>query len=372
MNNKRQKILHAYKSYHPDEGGIPTIIKLIAEGLQANYQQEVLCTQKGLLGKNDVVNSVLVKRLASFGELLSLPLTPHYPVVLWKTAVNFDIVDYHFPMPWADVAIAGYFPKKTKLIIHWHSEIIRQKRTAQILSPFIKRCLDRADKIVVADEGCITTSLQAYKEKCVIIPFGIDVDSWQNTNETEKIQIQVFRKQYGKFILGVGRLVSYKGFSVIIKAMQYVDANLVIVGQGPLDEGLQQLASQLNVAHKVHFFGKANQLELKCLYHAAEIFALPSITENEAFGVVQLEAMACNNPIVNTSLQSGVPNVARHQKEALTVAPEDAEQLAQALNQILADANLAKKLAENAFARVNSVYTIERFLEKTAELYDSL
>ncbi len=366
-------ILHAYKCYYPDEGGIPTIIQQIAEGLKSKSQHTVLCTHAKLRGKIETINQVNVHRLSSLGNLFSLPITPHYPLALWKLASQFHILDYHFPMPWVDLAVASYLPKSTQLIIHWHSEIIRQKKLSLALAPMIHRCLQRANRIIVADEAHIEHSLwlPAYRNKCLVIPYGIDLNQWQPLSFAEQQKVQQLQKQHKSFVLTVGRLVPYKGFSTLIAAMQSVDADLIIVGQGPLAKELQQLAVKLGIHHRVHFYGKTTHSDLKCLYHAAKLFVLPSISENEAFGMVQLEAMACEKPIINTALNSGVPKVARHQQEALTVPKGSIESLTHAIKQILVTPNLATELGINGLERVKNIYSLDNFLKNTANLYSS-
>lgn len=369
-NNKR--VLQVYKAYSPQEGGIPTIIKYLSEGLIQNSYQEVLCTKKLCSNNNNIVNGIIVNRITSFGEILSLPISPNFPLSFWKMASQFDIVDYHFPMPWVDLSVACYFPKKTKLIIHWHSDIVRQKMSMKLISPAIKKCLQRADKIIVADESYTSNWLSPFKNKCLVVPFGIDIPFWSKTNSIEEEKIGLLRSQYRRFILAVGRLVPYKGFSVLIQAMQHVDAELIIVGRGILEFKLKELVRQLDMSHKVHFWGKASDFDSKCLYHAADIFAFSSITENEVFGIVQLEAMACKKPIINTALNTAVSNVARHQIEALTVPPNNVEALHEALNKILQDKMLYNKLSENSFKRVCSNYSMENFLLKTLKIYEDL
>src|SRR5262249_49867238 len=152
--------------------------------------------------------------------------------------------DYHFPMPWVDIAASIYLPKKTKLVVHWHSEIVKQKKAAKVLSVFIHRCLQRATKIVVADKIYLENSptLSHYRNKCVVIPLGIAPTDWQTVNSDEKAKIIAYKQQYKVLILAVGRLTSYKGFNVLISAMQYIDGDLILVGQGRLDAELKNLA----------------------------------------------------------------------------------------------------------------------------------
>lgn len=362
-------ILHAYKSYYPDEGGIPTVMRAITQGLCHETQQSVLCAKPGFFTRKDIIQQIPVERVGSWGEVLSLPISFNYPFAFWRAAKKVDIIDYHFPMPWVDFSVATYFPKKTKLVIHWHSDIVRQKQTAKWLSPIIDATLARADKIVVASPANITPRLAPYQNKCVTIPFGIDLKPWQDLSESDNQRILDYKNRFSRFVIGVGRLVSYKGFDILIKAMKNIDANLVIVGQGPLRQSLEQLSRECGVSHKVHWMGRVDDVELKALYHAAEIFAFPSVTENEAFGMVQLEAMACKKPVVNTSLNSGVPFVARHGQEALTVPPYDSAAFADAVNTLLSNAQLHAQLAQASLLRVNKEYTTEIFLKRTLALY---
>src|ERR1019366_244956 len=126
-------------------------------------------------------------------------------------------------------------------------------------------------------------------------------------------------------LLGVGRLIYYKGFEHAIRAMANIDAALVLVGRGPLRASLEQLAREAGVAERVHFVGEVHNHELTPWYHACDLYVLPSTLKSEAFAIVQLEAMACGRRIVNTAIQgSGVPFVSRNGESGLTVPPSDA------------------------------------------------
>ncbi len=118
--------------------------------------------------------------------------------------------------------------------------------------------------------------------------------------------------------------------------------------------------------------GAALLAVLLALFLAPEVLAFPSISDAETFGMVQLEAMACGLPIVNTSLNTMVPHVARHEREALTVPPHDPRALATALGRILDDGELRGRLGRAARARAASEFTLDRFLRSTGELYRRL
>lgn len=368
------KVLHAYKLYYPHEGGIQTIMQLLASGLQHRCQSDILVSVPAGLGSNDLSGESCIYRTSSCGTLLSLPIAPTYPLHFWRLASRVNIVDYHFPMPLVDLAVSLYFPRNTRLIIHWHSDIVAQQRTAKIIAPLIHRCLKRANRIIVASPELIRYShwLQPYQEKCTVVPFGIDISLWNQLSETEQQQVVELRQKYPQLILAVGRLVPYKGFSVLIEAMRQVEGQLIIVGRGPEEQKLKTMIETYGLANRVILLGRAQRNYLKCLYHAAKIFVLPSISANEAFGMVQLEAMAAHKPIINTSLHSGVPWVARDQQEAITVPPHQIEPLQQAINLLLSQPGFAQNLADNAYRRVEAEFTLPLFLEKTYQVYEEV
>ena len=149
-------------------------------------------------------------------------------------------------------------------------------------------------------------------------------------------------------MLAVGRLVYYKGFDVLVRAMRLVDGRLVIVGEGPLEATLRAQAAAEGVSDKVTLLGEVQNADVAPFFAAADVFVLPSIARSEAFGIVQLEAMASGTPVVNTSLDSGVPWVSPHEVTGLTVPPNDPHALGVALERLLGDARLRERLGATA------------------------
>jgi glycosyltransferase involved in cell wall biosynthesis len=111
---------------------------------------------------------------------------------------------------------------------------------------------------------------------------------------------------------------------------------------------------------RIECVGELPDSEVVALLHACDVFVLPSIERSEAFGIVQLEAMACGKPVVSCRIPSGVPWVNRDEETGLTVAPGDPRGLAAALNRLLGDVALQRKLGENGRARVEREFTLER------------
>src|SRR5258705_104257 len=179
-----------------------------------------------------------------------------------------------------------------------------------------------------------------------------------------------FFKPVGPFYIpAFGRLVGYRGFDCLCGAVRGVDAQATIVGEGPLLAGLQQLATELGVSDRIRFAGRVDRSEIKTILHSANVLAFPSVTEAEAFGIAQIEAMAAGLPIVNTQLPTTVPLVARHDREALTVPPNDPLALSQALNSVLNEPGLAARLGAAGRERANSEFDEDIFRDRITTVY---
>lgn len=374
MNSVGQakKVLHAFKVYLPEvTGGIPEIIRLLAT--QLGWPSEINVARYRGRGRTDFVDGVPVHRSTTLRYFWSMPLAPLYPLLLWRRMRRADVVDYHFPFPLVDLALALWLPRRIALVVHWHSDIVAQKKALPYLGWLFRRTLRRADRILVSSQALIDHSpfLRAVAEKCVVVPFGVDLEYWGTLDETERLRVEELRRRYPRLILAVGRLVPYKGFEVLIDAMARIDGRLIIAGTGQLRNRLEAQAAEFCIFDRVHFAGHIDRSELKCLLHACDVFALPSITPNETFGIAQLEAMAAGKPIVNTSLPTGVPWVARHGQEALTVTPGSAKELAVALTRLLDDPALAKSLGERGRTRAAEHFSLRRFLDETVATYSA-
>jgi rhamnosyl/mannosyltransferase len=165
-------------------------------------------------------------------------------------------------------------------------------------------------------------------------------------------------------------MVYYKGFEHLVRAMVQVDAHLLIIGKGPLREPLSQLAAGLGLEECITFLSEVN--DIRPYYQAADVFALPSIMRSEAFGIVQLEAMASRKPVINTHLDSGVTFVSPHGISGLTVPPADAEALRQAINQLLDQPEWRAELGKKARQRVVEKFTVDKMVQSTFDLYQDV
>lgn len=374
------RILHVNKLYAPWIGGVEKVAQNIAEGMQAfpdTHSEVLVCNHRGTSTISDL-NGVRVNRIASLGMVLGMPISPSFPSRLAAISLQFDIVHVHMPFPlaffcdWNIVKANG-----TRLVIHYHSDIVRKLQRAVFwsLRSIERRFMEAADRIFVTSEGLLDNSstLAPFREKCRVVTPFVDLGTVEQPTPHE---ISSTRLRYGltdddKVVLFAGRLVPYKGVKFLIDAARNLEAQVLIVGDGPLRPMLQKQIETLGVQSRVKLLGRVSDTELSSLYSVADLFVLPSILPTEAFGVVQLEGMAHGLPVVNTYLPSGVPSVSLHGVTGLTVPPCDAAALRDAIVAILSDASLRSRFATNARERVrlfSSTVVLNKIMSHYKEL----
>ncbi len=310
------------------------------------------------------MEGVRVTRLAKVATVASMPICPALVTAIRHRPA--DLVHIHVPNPGAALAflVSGH---RGKLVITHHADTLGRKVLRRLSDPFARRLMERACRIIVTSARYLNSSdeLAPFREKCRIIPLGIDV---AHPRERDLAKTQALRLQFGdRLILAVGRLVPYKGFDVLIRSMRQVDAKLLLIGSGPQTAALAELARTEGVEQKVVMLGRVD--DLGPYFDAASIFVLPSVTRAEAFGIVQLEAMAAGVPVINTNLDSGVPEVSLNNQTGLTVEPGSVGDLAQAIRLLLDRRDLRDRFGEGARLRVRTEFTVDLMAERTMSLY---
>lgn len=365
------KVLQVGKFYPPHPGGMETVLMNICQAIKDHVELRVLVANSQARTVREMVDGVDVLRAASWGMVAATSVCPTFPYYL-KT-IKADIVHLHELNPLATVAYQLVRPSG-KLIVTFHSEWVRQRVLGRAYDPLQQRILRLADRIVVSSPPPIEhwPALAAVREKCVVVPFGIDVSYLQDARRS-MAAAQAIRHQYGEpLLLFVGRVVYYKGLDVLLKAMHEIPARLLIVGDGPLRPQFEQVVQQDGLKTKVVWLGERPLEELAAFYRACDIFVLPSTHNSEAFGMVQIEAMACGKPVVSTNLLSGVPWVNQDGETGLVVPPNDVDALVRAIQTLLMDRSLRLRLGEGGRRRVAREFTRERMGERLLALYRSV
>jgi glycosyltransferase involved in cell wall biosynthesis len=363
----RVSVLHVGKFYPPHAGGMETHLETLCRALGKTMDVRALVANDTRRDEDSIIDGVSVSRLAIDFHIAGAPVCIGMARQLRRS--NADIVHVHVPNPASVLAVlaSGY---KGKLIVTWHSDVVRQRRLARIFAPIQRRFLGKCSAIIASSPNYVESSsdLARFRDRCQVVPFGIDVDQFRRV---DREAVKTVRDRYpGPLLLSVGRLVYYKGFEYLIRAMKEVRATLLIVGEGPLRPSLEQEARAAGVAERVIFLGALPGIA--AYYHACDAFVLPSVSRSEAFGIVQLEAMACGKPVVNTQLQSGVPFVSVDGATGSTVVPRDSREMARALNRLLDDHELRQKYGNAALQRVRAEFTVGVMAKRTIDIYEQV
>jgi len=363
------KVVQVGKYYPPHVGGIETHLQALCERLKESHDVQVLVAGDRRRDVDAIVDGVAVHRLGIQFKIAGAPVCPTMP---WKIRrARADIVHLHLPNPAGVLAIltSGY---RGPLVATWHSDVVRQRRLAKMFEPIERRFLANCDALIATSPNYVESSsgLRRLRKRTVVIPYGIAVEEFRDPPAATLTAIR--RGHRGPLLLAVGRLVYYKGFEYLVRAMAQIDATLMLVGDGPLRHPLQCAAREFGVESRIEFLGEMQPRELVPYYHAADLFVLPSIARSEAFGIVQLEAMACGKPVVNTNLASGVPFASLDGVTGITVEPANAGALASAINRLLGDAPLRTAYGEAARRRVLREFTIDAMVQRTREVYESI
>jgi glycosyltransferase involved in cell wall biosynthesis len=354
-------------------GGMQTHVEHLFRALKADIDFVHLVPSRDSHSSQALVQGFPLYRTASWNVDGSLAISPQLISAARRLHHEkpFDLIHLHFPDPMSHLA-SMCLPTSIPRAITWHADIIRQKTLLALYRPWLRSALEQANCILVPTPAHISSSAElstlSDKSRIRIVPFGFDLERFAH-NHAQTAAIQ--RNFPGKIIFALGRHVHYKGFDVLIKAMDALpdDTQLLIGGTGPLTQDWQQLAQQSRASARIHFAGMIDDETLPAYYQACDVFCLPAVNQAEAFGIVQVEAMACAKPVVSTKLNNGVDFVNQDGTSGYTVTPSDVGALAQALNKLLQDDALRARLGQQALQRAVQEFSLASLREKTLKVY---
>ncbi|MCH7715653.1 MAG: glycosyltransferase [Gemmatimonadetes bacterium] len=370
------RILHLSKFYPPDPGGLEHIVASLAEGAaQAGHDVRVVCARgsrwKGSAAKEQALairNGVTIHRLATPMVVWSQPIALGYlGAARWKA----DVVYVHRPHPLADLAVS--LTRPTGLIVFHHSDVQRQRAFRTLYRPLAHAVARRAYASVVGAK----TNLQNADDlgpagiaRARVIPFG--VDEMRFTVKSVDDRPKAFGPADQAVGLFVGRLVSYKGLDVLLRAVAGTALRVVIVGEGPLRAQLEAEIQSLGIGDQVRLAARVSERDLPSFYQTADYLLLPSTTPAEMFGVTMLEAMACGKPLISSSVASGMREVNLHDVTGLQVPPGDHEALRQAMLRLVADESLRQRMGAAGRRRVEERFTVRGMIAAHLDLCEEV
>ncbi len=366
------KVLQFGKFYPPDIGGIETVIEDLTLALNVNgITCDVLCSNSKKEYKEEILHcGAKIMRCASFGKLASTSISPQMIFKLREVINDYDIIHMHLPDPMANLALLLSNYKNKKIILHWHSDIIKQKQLLKFYIPLQTKLLKIADSIITTTNKYIYESsfLPPFSHKCIGIPIGVDKEVLLNSHINEDSIIKF--PKHKKVIFSLGRMASNKGFEYLIESAKYLDDDYMIYigGSGRLTNELSSLIVRNNLQKKVILMGKVDRNNLKYYYSNCHIFVLPSI--QESYGIVLIEAMSFKKPVICTKLfPSGNDWINQNGKTGLVVESKNPKAISDAIKSI--ESNY-EYYANNAYDRYIDEFTQYKMIDRVIALYHKI
>ncbi len=368
------RVCHLSKFYPPAPGGIESHVRTLARGqAELGARVRVVCVNHLDRQGRDVTwrslartatveewdGPVRVTRLGKWGNLARLDVCPGLPGELRRLRAETDLFHLHAPNPTMTLALAATRLPGALVVTH-HSDVIRQRVLGRLFRPFEAMVYRRADRLMSDSPGYQEGSplLTRFIDKVRVLPLGIDLGRYLNPSPAALEHARRLRAEHGEPLwLSVGRLVYYKGLHNAVRALAAVPGRWLVIGEGPAEAELRRLAAEQGVADRIVWRGHVGEDELVGAYHAATALWFPSNARSEGFGLVQVEAMACGCPVINTAIPaSGVAWVSCHEETGLTVPLDDPAALAAAARRIAEEWGLRARLSGGGRLRVSEIF----------------
>lgn len=309
-----------------------------------------------------------IRSLAAF--LLTLPTTMLRLVRLLREQ-GIEIVNIHYPLDSFVYFALCRWLVPIQLVVSVHgTDVLSPSAPPRRHSRALRVLLGGARRIVAPSRAFLEQFLGAFPR---LRGRGTFIHNGLNLAEVQGVANDAVHGD-APFVLCIASHDAWKGLDVLIRAVALLEewrtpVRMVLVGDGPLRAQLERLAADLCVAHCVQFLGTQRRSEVVRLLHACSAFVLPS--RSEPFGVVVIEALACEKPVVASAV-GGIPEIIEHGRTGLLVAPDDAAALARALGGTLADPERGRALAWAGRADVEQRFPREVMSEAYERLYAEL
>lgn len=341
-------------------GGMERYTQELAEALHAAGHPVTVVTRRFGRKKTETIHGIRVKRVSWWkGFFLR---NPTFNVNAYRHArkLSYDVCIAH-----------GVFATLAALALRTENQkpVIARPAGVAYVQPqypaWLKALLYRLEKFAYQNADAVVfpnaEEQNAFRKKlgfrprhAKVIPTGVNLKRFAETKKKGKTKTVVF----------VGRLQKVKGTPYLIDAMTDVDAGLVIVGTGPEEKSLKERAKEKGLAARVTFLG--NRSDVPKILSAADAFVLPSLSEG--LPIALLEAWAAKVPTVVTDI--GLP--VHKNQDALVVPAGNSAALKKAIQVILSNPTLARKLSQNAYRRVKNEYSWKKAVQKYVEVAETL
>jgi rhamnosyl/mannosyltransferase len=365
----RLRVLHVYKDvFPPVAGGVEKQIDALRRAMP-DVESTVIVGARAPRSEVTRVDGGAEVRVAELGPRgLGAPVAPSLP--LWVRRTDSDLIHLHMPNPPGEVA-ALLGRRGRPIVASYHADIVRQARFEPAYRPLLGACFSRAAAIVTGTQRLADTSpaLRGHGSKVRVIPHAVDVERFR-PDAVDSGRRAAIRERYGRpLVISVGRLVYYKGYDLLIEAARGLNAQVVIVGEGPERAALDARAAGVP---NVQLTGRLDEDDLVAHLAAADLFVLPSTSRAESFGIAVAEAQAMGLPAVVTDTGSGTVEAVEDGVTGLVVPAGDVPALRDALAGLIADEPRRRSMAEAARPRAIERHRLQDRARDFRELYEEV
>ena len=358
LNKELVKLGYYIKTITPHSKGLPTSEKM----------DDVKIKRFRYLPENSEIGSSSITDLISTSKIGFLKTTIMMTSFFFSALVEClkekpDIFHGHWAFPGGFIAVilSNFFRKKSVVTIHGGFSVLSKFK---FLQKIVIYTLNKSSYIITnsnyTKNKFIEMGLKNKKIIRIFVPPNF-IEHDTDLNKLEKFR-QKFANSEHKIILFVGGLREVKGIEYLIKSLlelKIAKVHLIIVGYGILHDHLKNLTESTGLEKKVTFFGPANPKEVANLYAISDVFVLPSIIDSagftEAMGLVIPEAMRSELPVVASSV-GGITDIIEDEVNGLLVQQKNPKSIANAIERIISDETLEKKIIENAKETVKKFY----------------
>lgn len=370
------KVIQTPVRFYPFIGGVEKYVYYISKELVKieNCDVKVICANEPESISEELHENIMIKRLKYTGKVANTNVTLSLPKVLLSE--EFDIIHTHVPTPWSsDWSNIVSRIKNKPLVVTYHNDIIGEGIANTIANIYnrttLKLLLNKADKIIITQDDYINSPhLQNYKDKITTIPNGVDTSLF-NPPLTDRKENQIF------FLSVLDKFHKYKGLDYLIYSMIEVkkvipNVKLVVGGKGELLNFYKSKVQELGLEDNVEFKGFLTDEEVISMYQESELFILPSISSlQEGFGIVVLEALSCETPVISTDIV-GVSDDVINTDSGIIIPPKDVAKLQEAIIKILNNKELIGTMGKNGRRLVKEKYEWKNIAKSIHDLYEEL
>jgi len=361
------KILQTPVRFKPYIGGVENYVYELSKQLvRQGHEVKVICASEPPSRAQEQIDGIEVNRLKYIGKIANTNITLLLPVKLLSE--EFDVIHTHLPTPWsADWSAIISFLRRKKQVVTYHNDIVGNGVSKYIAKFYnltmLKFILKRAYKIIITQPKYLDYSphLKKYKDKIVVIPVGVDTKRFKPMKKIKKSNNTV------GFLSVLDEYHRYKGLEYLLKAIALAKEKipgikLVVGGSGALLLEYKKMAKELGIEENVKFSGFIPDERLAEFYNKLDVFVLPSISyEQEGFGIVALEALACGTPVITTNI-AGIAQSLRKEKYPIFIVNPKVCDITKKMISVLNTPKSKKKISQN--------YDWSNISDKICEIYE--